>query len=93
MKLIIFSTIVLTLVSSATTAPLESDDQIPTQSTAEIKIPPYIKRIYKKMSQAMEEGDLHTSLKFLRIVQTVHWLEPVTHGKNVLLMLHGQLYS
>ena len=93
MKLIMFSIIVLTLVSSVGTPLLKSDDQIPTPSIAEVKIPPYIKRIYKKMRQAMEEGDLHTSLKFLRIVQTVHWLEPVTHGKNVLLMLHGQLYS
>ena len=93
MNLIIFCGIVLKLVSLVTTAPLDSDNQVSTPSTAEIKIPPYIRKIYKKMSQAMQQGDLHTSLKFLRIIQTVHWLEPVTHGKNAVLMLHSQLYS
>ena len=45
--------------------------------------PLHIRKIYKKMSQPMQQGDLHTSLKFLRIIQTIHWLESVTHGKNI----------
>ena len=43
----------------------------------------HIRKIYKKMSQPMQQGDLHTSLKFLRIIQTIHWLESVTYGKNI----------
>lgn len=67
----------MNLICIATTAPLGSD-----RDSAEVKIPPYLSKIYRKMSQAMEQGDLHTSDKFLKTIQTVHWLEPVTHGKN-----------
>ena len=85
MNLIIFCVIVLKSVCSVTTAPLDSDNEVSTPSMAEIKISPYIRKIYKKISQATQQGDLHTSLKFLRIIRTVHWLEPVTRGKNAVL--------
>ena len=73
--------VIFKLMCIATTAPLDNDIK-PSRAEEEAKIPPYIRKIYKKMSQAMEQDDLHTSLKYLRTVQTVHWLEPVTHSKN-----------
>ena len=79
-----FSVIVLSLICAATTAPLDSEHQIPTAAApaaAKLKIPPYIKKIYQKMNQAMEQDDLDVSLKYLKTVRTVHWLEPVTHSE------------
>lgn len=73
------------LICAATTAPLGSENHFSAPTMAEVKIPPFIRKIYKKMSQAMQQDDLHTSLKFLRTIRTIHWLEPVTHGKNALL--------
>ena len=79
------SLIVMCLICVATSAaPLDGENHKPTTTTAaaaEVKIPPYIRKIYNKMSQAMEQDDLHTSLKYLRTVQAVHWLEPATHSK------------
>lgn len=78
MKSTVFSLIVMWLICTATTAPLDGDNHRP-----EVKIPPYIKKIYNKMSQAMDQGDLNTSLKYLKTIQSVHWLEPITHGKTI----------
>ena len=78
-----FSLIVMCLICTATTAPLDGENHRPTPTAAEIKIPPYIRKIYNKMSQAIDQADLHTSLNYLKTIQTVHWLEPVTHGKRI----------
>lgn len=88
-KLILFSLVIMKFICTATTAPLDSDHKrsAPTTTTT-VKVPPYIKKIYHKMSQAMKQDDLHTSLKYLRTIRTVHWLEPVTHGKNILYLLN-----
>ena len=72
----------MSLLSIVTPAPLDSIHEIPTPSTTQVKIPAYIKKIYKKMSQVMAQDDLHMSLKYLRTIGTVHWLEPIRHGKN-----------
>lgn len=77
------------LVCTATTAPVDRVNHISTRTVEEVKIPPYIRKIYKKMSQAMQQDDVHTRTKFLKTIRAVHWLVPVTHGKNTLLILHG----
>lgn len=86
MKLIICCLILLAV---ATAAPLDSDHKMAKSesASAEVQIPAYIRKIYKKMSQAMEQDDLHMSLKYLRTVQTVHWLEPLSHGKAVMIYI------
>jgi len=86
MKLIILFIIVMSLLSTATPAPLDtldSDHEVPTPSTTQVKIPAYIKKIYNKMSRVMEQDDLNMSMKYLRTVGTVHWLEPIRHGKTI----------
>jgi len=52
-------------------------------STDDVHIPPLIRKAYRKMSAVMEQGNLDISLKYLRTVKTIHWLEPVTHGEKI----------
>jgi len=51
--------------------------------TNDVHIPPYIRKTYRKMSAVMKQGNPDISLKYLRIVKKIHWLEPVTHGEKI----------
>jgi len=51
-------------------------------------IPPIITNIYQKMTAVLEQGDLEISLKYLEIVKTLHWLEPVTLGEKITIGMH-----
>jgi len=53
-------------------------------SRDEVYIPSLIKNIYSKMSAALDQDDQETSLNYLKIVKTLHWLEPVTLGEKYL---------
>ena len=71
-KLIVSLVFILLEVASAVPIDNSRDD---------VYIPPLIRNIFHKMSAVMDQGDLDISLKYLRIVKTLHWLEPVTCGK------------
>jgi len=51
--------------------------------TNDVHIPPLIRKTYRKMSAVMKQGNLDISLKYLRTVKKIHWLEPVTHGEKI----------
>jgi len=51
-------------------------------SDHDVYIPPLIRKLFHKMSAVMENGDLTIGLKYLRIVKTLHWLQPVKVGKH-----------
>jgi len=58
--------------------------------TDDVHIPPLIRRTYRKMSAVIEQGDLETSLKYLRTIKTIHWLEPITQGEKIVKMVCAQ---
>jgi len=68
--------LVFILLEVARSVPIDSN-----KDDSPIYIPPIIRDIFYKMSALMEQGDLETSLKYLKIVKTLHWLGPVTVGE------------
>ena len=80
MKLAVSNLIVISLISVATTAPL--DNPRTTAAAADVIIPPYMKKIYNKMTQALNQDDQGISAKYLSSLQTIHWLDPI-HGKRI----------
>ena len=73
-KLII--SLVLILLEVASVVPFDN-------SGDDVYIPPLIRNIFHKMSAVIDQGSLDISLKYLRIVKTLHWLEPVTLGEHL----------
>jgi len=72
-KLIIL--LAFSLLKIATAVPFDS-------SSDDIYIPPLISDIYHKMIEVIEQGNLEIGLKYLEIVKTLHWLEPITLGEK-----------